>query len=781
MQTPIRFLSHSLALSLLLASSALPAADLVLARRGAPAACTVVLPASPSESQRYAAAELCAYVKRMTGVELPVATDADPLPAAAILVGATRHTAAVLGCADGSKGVADDLAGLGEDGFRLVARGPHLQILASPVRGCLYGVYELLERCGGCRWYASWHTVVPETDAFAVPSGLDVRQTPDFAMRSSWWYDVNAHNDFAARLRVNTRPWGVMEPKYGGDSFKFCKNLQSCHTFDLLIPPAKYAKDHPDYFSRVPGDQKQPCLTHPDVLAIVTSNVLAQIRRDPDAKAYGVSQNDWYNYCTCPRCKAVDEEEGSHAGTMVRFVNAVAEAVEREFPGKIVETLAYQYTRKPPTKTKLRHNVVPCLCTIECDFAHPIPESEFAQNRSFMQDIVGWSPMTDQLYLWDYVTNFRHYPFPFPNCHALQGNLRFLRDHGAKEMFPEGDYQGNLADFAELKAWLLAKLMWHVDTPLEALLDDFFAGYYGAAAPYVRAYFDEIHAVRRAAAKAGHPLLIFESLGAPHLPDALFDRAAKLFERAKEAVKDDPVHAKNVRATAFSVDYVRFMRQKDRQNCLLWLREADPRREPFEERQRVAKRLLAAMEEFKPVRLSEDGRADARERALIQAAAGPVALPKRVASGCVEEKDLSFCRPASMGAFVDDPQAEDGRALKLFNTHYEWSTDLSLRKFAYDPGTKLRVRVRCRVERVPGRVGEAIWAGIYDWGEKRNRCAISVKAEKIGTDGYVWYDIGTFCPNDTQTFWIGPGQFGPDGKSNIAALYVDKAEFSVVR
>ena len=751
------------------------AGELTLAERGAAPAHSIVIARGASPSQRYAAEELRAYVKRLTGVALPVVTDEGLLPAAAIVLGETRHTAAALGGAA-------DVKDLGEDGFRLVAKPPHLVVLGAAVRGCLYGVYELLETYGGCRWYASWHTVVPELRRFTVPDGLDVTEKPDFAMRSDWWYDVNSHHDFAARLRVNTRPWGKMEPKYGGDAFRFCSKLQSCHTFNTLLPPSKFQKDHPEYFSGS-GARVQPCLTNPEVLRIVTSNVLDHIRREPTAKAYGVSQNDWFNYCTCPRCKAVDAEEGSHAGTMVRFVNAVAEAVEREFPGKIVETLAYQYTRTPPTKTKLRANVVPCLCTIECDFAYPIPESKFRENVKFRDDIRGWSPMTDQLYIWDYVCNFRHYALPFPDVYALQGNLRFFRDNKAKEMFPEGAYQGNLAGFAELKAWLLAKWMWNADRPMGPLLDDFFAGHYGKAAPYVREYFEELHRIQRERSASGEsPLTIFRSVGSLPYDEAFWAKATGLFEKAKAAVADAPaVYGKNVRGAEFSVNYVRFMRLADRADCLLWLSREEPNLAAQEQASAFARAMVPVMDEYAPARLSESAERHQRETEMIRKAAARQVppLPKRVTVGCVEEKDLRYCHTAAMGGLVDDPQAEDGRALWLANTHYEWSTAFPLSAVRYDADAKLRLRVRCRVDREPERKGEAFWAGVYDWKRKADARSISVKAESVTADGYVWYDVGTFSPNDSQTFWIGPGRFGKDGKSNIRGLYVDKIEISV--
>ena len=383
-----------LGIAMVAGSATLPvcAADLELAVRGASAAYTIVVPAGASPSQQYAAEELRDYAEKMTDVKLPIATDAAPLPPKAILIGETKYSRGLISDAQ------ERVPPLGTDGFRLVARTPHLLVIGSPDRGALYGVYELLERFGGCRWYASWCEKVPRRDRFAVPDTLDDTQVPALMMREPFWWDVLEHGAFAARLRVNSRSWRSNEAKYGGTPFRFGGakyggtpfrfggGLGSCHTFNALLPPEKYFDAHPEYFSMVKGKRMngrtQLCLTNPDVLRIVTSNVLARIRRDPGAKFYGVSQNDWYNYCECPACKAIDDEEESHAGTMIRFVNAVAEAVEKEFPDALIETLAYQYTRKPPKKTRLRHNVIPCLCTIECDFAQPIDVSPPASARS---------------------------------------------------------------------------------------------------------------------------------------------------------------------------------------------------------------------------------------------------------------------------------------------------------------------------------------------------------------------------------------------------------------
>jgi len=771
------------------AGAAFGASPLEIAVRGKAPAYTIVVPEKASPVEKYAAEELQGFLEKVAGVKLPVATDAAPLPPKAILVGETKHSLALLnGGRDGARpsryGGFDPKA-LGEDGFRLASRAPHLVAYGSAKRGALYAAYEILETYAGCRWYASWHSVIPKKDRVALPGDLDDVQIPAFAMREPFWWDVLQNGDFAARLRVNSRAWRQNEAKYGGNSFRFGGGLGSCHTFNILLSPDKYFESHPEYFSMVKGKRlngrTQLCLTNPDVLRIVTSNVLERIRKDPGAKFYGVSQNDWYNYCECPSCAAVDAEEESHAGTMIRFVNAVAEAVEKEFPDVIIETLAYQYTRKPPKKTRLRHNVVPCLCTIECDFAQSIDKSPFRQNISFRDDIRRWAAQTDQLYVWDYTTDFANYTMPFPNIYALQGNVKFFRDNNVKELFEQGAYQGRHGDFAELKVWLLAKWMWNPELPMKPLLDDFFAGYYGKAAPFVRDYFETIHKMQIARSSSPErPLRIFDSVANSVLTDAFLDSAASCWQQAIDAVKDDPATSYNVRMAAFSFDYLRLERMRGKVGKVLILARKSLANDELAKAQALAKSLLARMDEAKDIRLAEghDRHNRIREEWRELVARKPFDV-KVESSGEVEERDISIARRGTWGDYVDDPKALDGKALKLFNTHFEWCSSLAMRKVEFEPGTKYQVRARVRVEKLRDG-GEAFWAGVYDPVEKKGLGGIQPRTDAVKDAEYAWYDVCTWTPREDgkEYFWIGPGRFGKDGKSSIKAVYLDKIELS---
>ena len=531
----------------------------------------IVRPLASSPSQVYAAEELQRFVRAMTGVELVIATDDGPLPPKAILLGATRHTAGVLG---GSP----DASALGDDGFHLRTAGEYLCIIAGPVRGALYGVYELLERYWGCRWYASFHSVIPLHTSLSLPD-IDDAQAPAFAMREPYWWEMR-DGDYAARSRANGTGM-QLEERHGG-KIRFGGGL-FVHTFYRLVPPDEFFADHPEYYSLIDGERQigysQLCLTNPDVLRIVTERVLAAIRSDPTARLFSVSQNDWDGHCQCDTCMEIEEREESPAGPLIHFVNQVAEAVEAEFPDVWIETLAYQYTRKPPKTIRPRHNVVPRLCTIECDFSLPLDESAYPQNVRFVEDIRGWSAITDKLYVWDYTTNFHNYVGPHPNFPAIPGNIRFFRDNRVVGLFEQGANEGPHAEFGELRSWLIAKLLWNPDQPVEPLLDDFFAGYYGAAAGPIRQYFDELQTL---ALDPEITVRIFDALRGRWLTREFVERAEALWTEAERLAADDPDLLRRVRMSGITTLWarVKLMGAPERVHVIdggrLVYREVDP-------------------------------------------------------------------------------------------------------------------------------------------------------------------------------------------------------------
>lgn len=258
------------------------------------------------------------------------------------------------------------------------------------------------------------------------------------------------------------------------------------------MPPEEFYKKHPEYYSLIEGkriyERAQLCLTNPDVLKIITERIKKRMRESPEYLIYDVSQNDWHNSCQCDKCQSIVKREGSESGLMIWFVNQVAEAVEKEFPDKFIGTLAYQYTRTPPTSIRPHNNVVVRLCSIECCFAHDFKSC--TENKSFLDDLKKWSSLAPHLYIWDYVVNFSHYVMPYPNFKVLQPNIQTLRENNSIGIMEQAAYQSRGGEFSELKAYLISRLLWNPDCDVEKVINDFMYGYYGRAGKFIRQYFD---------------------------------------------------------------------------------------------------------------------------------------------------------------------------------------------------------------------------------------------------------------------------------------------------
>src|SRR5206468_2781635 len=99
-----------------------------------------------------------------------------------------------------------------------------------------------------------------------------------------------------------------------------------------------------------------------------------------------------------------------------------------------------------------------------------------------------------------------HYLLPHPNLPVLGPNVKFFVAHHVKGLFEQGAYQTWGAEMMELRAWVLAKMLWDPTLDADKLMDEFLDGYYGPAAGGMRYYLDTLHA---AATDAGQPLGCF--------------------------------------------------------------------------------------------------------------------------------------------------------------------------------------------------------------------------------------------------------------------------------
>ncbi|HVT11261.1 MAG TPA: DUF4838 domain-containing protein [Fimbriimonadaceae bacterium] len=502
--------------------------------------------ASPSDL--HAAQELRDHLSKIVGVEIPLKQNATGAPKNAIVVGQGPLAAKLLPGVNWAK--------LGMEQTLLRTKGNVLVVAGGKPRGTLYAVYRLLMKYG-VRWWAPWATTIPKNPKLVL-GPIDWTETPAFEYRDPYW----AHSfdgDWAARNFDNGFNARLDEAR--GNKVEYQGFV---HTYYPLVPPDKYFAAHPEWYSLINGkrtaDYTQLCTTNPELRDFIVEQVKAELRANPKATIVSVSQNDSFNPCQCPTCRALAAREGSDAALTLDLANYVGEKIEKEFPNVAVDTLAYQWSRHPPKTMRPRPNVIVRLCSIECNFAFPL---NAPQNAAFGDDIRGWSKLTNRLYVWDYCTDFSNYMAPLPDYFTLGPTLQFFSQNGVKGVFEEGDYTSTGGDMAELKAWLIAQMLWDPKQDPNKLIDEFLRGYYGPrAAPSIRQYLELM------AKQAESWNLTFASpVTATFLRYDVMKQAEQLWQQALLAEHGNPEFLARIQRSELGVQYVWLARWDEFKNA----------------------------------------------------------------------------------------------------------------------------------------------------------------------------------------------------------------------
>ena len=454
----------------------------------------------------------------------------------------------------------------GDERFSIRSDGRRAVLNAHSPRGAMYAASALLEDFCGVDFLTADCDALPE--AFCLKAG-ERNYAPAFSYREAYWRGA-LPGEFALKLRLNSAradipdEWGGRVPFYNYS-----------HTFEVLVPPETYFDGHPEYFAYFNGarqrEHAQLCLTNPEVLRLCVEGVRRWMREHPGDRIFSVAQNDWYGYCECPACRALDEREGSHAGSLIHFVNAVADAIKDEFPDNFIHTFAYLYGRACPRFVRPRENVIVRLCSIECCFSHPMGQCEkeiaaisvdtnsaerFTERpHLFTEDLADWGRAAKNLFIWDYTTNYANYLSPFPNLHVLADNLRLMRAHGVSGVFEQGNYSpGRTSAFAGLKVYLIAHLLWDPEADWRALTERFLAGYFGPAAEPLARYLR----LMEESAKRAH-MGIFDAADAPAISDEAVAEGLLLMDGALSRCETE-AQRERVRLERLSPEFLRLTR-----------------------------------------------------------------------------------------------------------------------------------------------------------------------------------------------------------------------------
>ncbi len=504
----------------------------------------LIIPDSASPAEKRAAVELENHFEKITGRDFHViaeskASSAEP----GLYIGQTALASALSIAAPKTNSP-------WEDAFRIKLQGHHLFLVGANQRGTLFAAYDLLEKLG-VRWFTAQIARIPRIPRPLIPA-MDESHRPAFVYRSIYIQEAFAPA-LASRLRLNGEG-APGEDSFGG-KIAFGRFV---HTLSEIVPES-LAQEHPEYFPEIEGfrfvtdaGKIQRELTHPAVLALARGKLRKWVKERPDADIFSISQNDGHGWSQSPEARKLHEQFGGNSGVMLWFVNQLADDFAREHPGKYIETLAYLRSESPPQNIYPRENVIIRLCAYWCKQGLPYEESSDPLTRDFTGNLRGWAKITPHLWVWHYGTDFSHYLMPFPDFRQFPRNLRLYQNVGVKGVFFQGSYQSPGGNWAELRAYVVGKLLWNPQADPEALIDEWMRGVYGRGWRQMREWFNLIHAE---STRSGGLFGIYAPVEQPFLSEKILAHSQKLLRRARYFSRNDKVALAEIDKAALWLDY----------------------------------------------------------------------------------------------------------------------------------------------------------------------------------------------------------------------------------
>ena len=504
---------------------------------------TVVYSEGASESLIAAADFMAATIDRMSGSSgVRTAVKKGGESGFSIYVGRAANSALI------------DLSDVKDDGYKLEIKPEGIYIVGKTDDATRNGIYDFLETHLECMYVSPENTYVPLCPT--VKLALEEKTVnPTITWRKVYQYE-SVQNGWYERLKMN----GTIV-KEGENSIELYNEWGTwCHSSFEFVPPEKYFDEHPEYYAKFLGKRRYQfnvlgrtfpthlCYTNEEVYQIAEAELVKRIEANPEVKFWDFSIMDTYfATCRCKECKKFNKEAGSEMGTLLAFLNRLADAIRDDYPDVYLSTLAYQRVKNPPKNMKCAPNLCINVCAFPGTESYPYStEGGIKASREFAERVVEWGKICDNILVWDYVVNFTHLKLPFPNFEFQKENLEFYLENNIRFVFHQGSREP-MDENAEMRTYLLSRQLWDKDVDLLALAKKYVAVVYGDAAGLVEEYMDTANA---AMIESGADLSLYDSPKkhkngylAPKLTDKYLELTEKMLEVAENS---DTVNVKAV-------------------------------------------------------------------------------------------------------------------------------------------------------------------------------------------------------------------------------------------
>lgn len=263
---------------------------------------------------------------------------------------------------------------------------------------------------------------------------------------------------------------------------------------------------HPEFFALI-GDQRQfrqICASNPGAVALAVEAVRARVQPTAEKVYLGMGPNDGGGYCECDNCRRLDGGvfdpvygEIAVTGRYIWFFNQVLAALDKDYPK--LHLVWYVYARHmmpPPPSLKPDPRIVAVFAPITLDRIRGM-DNPMSPDRHILRWIIDrWNQLElNESYYRGYYNNLACPQFPISQVDRIRRETPAFRQQGINVMRVEVIRQSWASNAISL--YLATRMMWNVNTDADALLDEFYAKFYGPAREPMKQYHEALDAAFR--------------------------------------------------------------------------------------------------------------------------------------------------------------------------------------------------------------------------------------------------------------------------------------------
>lgn len=455
----------------------------------------------PTENESFAAEELQLFIRQASGAKLPIQKEGKQTAEHYLSVGDTKVAEAA--------GVKPAYEEVMNNGFVLKTVEDDCYIKGFGDIGTRNGVYEFLSLCFDYECYADDEICMVNTTDMKLPV-FDMTEKPSFEWREANNGDLIRDEVTSYRMRLNQNE----EVFVTGHLTHNSMTIVNPNVYDWTSD--KYKDWYSETLATDPlntnGGSRpaQLCYSNTEMRKVYIENLL-KLLEESDARVMLMGMEDNVEWCTCKKCTASKEKYGTNSAVIIKFANAVQEAVNRWYAKKHPEKepiklifFAYYETVMPPVtydeatdtytaiddSVKLHPDLGIMYAPIGATYAYPLTD---ARNTEASTAIRGWNALTDNIYTWIYSLHPSHAFIMIDTFEIMDENYTFLQENGTKFILEQTDHyqETGSSSWSSVKAYVMSKKQWNKDLNMDELLDDFFDNYYGEAGDTLRSIFDE--------------------------------------------------------------------------------------------------------------------------------------------------------------------------------------------------------------------------------------------------------------------------------------------------